>query len=914
DPPDPVAPPSADKAILPAATVPLGTPNPPELPPGDDKSSSKSGQEESSELASERVSVAGSEVEMEESPSTEDAGVNNDPGLQAEDDASTSTTGTVTSEGQEEATTSPAFPPKRIPEDDASDHEERVTQAEVDEAWERAREMEETARGLRDVVEERGGVIDLLQREITDLKTALATVDSGSSPPNTVETPFTDPHLEQELQKAMVALDEERAFLADTTQKLDTSLEERDRLLDEVAEAKSKERQLQTMLDEVCERENQLVAQMTELQQLKAAEGAALEQLDAQIEENSGLDEPALEQLRGKRRQKAKKIADASARLVAVLSRHENMWERAMKSYKWVHHLPQISVKNRQYASVQEWIEAEIADQRRERKKLERAARLRLKRLQPRSSMHSRQDQSYLSTGGLAPVLVTSLSGNVGHSSRPKVTAAGLSGGSYGYGDDRVSFGAPASLGHQRNLKGSQRTEAIAGAHGAELLSNFLRGGERPSTRLNFRAARETEKNHPRNPLHEHQHRPTPGYAESASPSYLAFSTTSPGTERGPSRQATPTLDGPAGGHDGMGGYKAGFDVTNSVKNSGRSSRMAKEAENQRYKSLFTNAPAELPEVTVMPAGGGDNNNLQEGGTSDRDRSISTSRAASREDMKVKAGGGSDGMAGSNQPTNYRRAQTAKVDYHNSVRRKSSNTSFTHPVGHPGGLDALAPSQSRVESLQGWGEGQTVDVAAAGRGDSSETRGLARPVSVAGGPAAITGPLEEPFRWIPGEAHKSKPPVVHFHSRKGSPANPSARVPTSNSSAGETKAPATKLPQPRRTTNSARSRGSAGSNGSPTEYVLDDNRGTASGKLPRQLAVPGSWVLTEAAGAGGAVGSNHRAGLHGLQGRRGGGSRQPGGASGRRTGAVTETNNLHPAWRPKGLTRRQRALSVVERG
>ncbi|CAN0445203.1 unnamed protein product, partial [Ectocarpus sp. 12 AP-2014] len=574
--------------------------------------------------------------------------------------------------------------------------------------------QKETARGLRDVVEERGGVIDLLQREITDLKTALATADSGSSPPNTVETPFTDPHLEQELQKAMVALGEERAFLADTTQKLDTSLEERDRLLDEVAEAKEKEKQLQTMLDEVCERENQLVAQMTELQQLKAAEGAALEQLDAQIEEDSGLDGPALEQLRVKRRQKVKKIADANARLVVALSQHENMWERAMKSYKWVHHLPQISVKNRQYASVQEWIEAEIADQRRERKKLERAARLRLKRLQPRSLMHSRQDQSSSSTGGLAPVLVTSLSGNVGHSSRPKVTAAGLSGGIYGYGDDRVSFGAPASLGHQRNLKGSQKTEAVTGANGAELLSNFLRGGEMPSTPLNFRAARETEKNRPRNPLHEHQHRATPGYAGSASPSSAAFIRTSPGTERGPSRQATPTLDGPAGGHGGMGGYKAGVDVTNSVDNSGRTSRMAKEAENQRYKSLFTNAPAELPEVTVKPAGGGDNTNLQVGGTNARDRSISTSRATSREDMKVKAGGGSDSMAGPNQLTNSRRVRTAKVDYHNSVRRKSSNTSFTHPVGHPGGLDALAPSQSRVESLKGWGDGQPVVVAAAG--------------------------------------------------------------------------------------------------------------------------------------------------------------------------------------------------------
>ena len=40
--------------------------------------------------------------------------------------------------------------------------------------------------------------------------------------------------------QAMAALGEERAFLADTTQKLDTSLEERERLLAEVADAKEK--------------------------------------------------------------------------------------------------------------------------------------------------------------------------------------------------------------------------------------------------------------------------------------------------------------------------------------------------------------------------------------------------------------------------------------------------------------------------------------------------------------------------------------------------------------------------------------------------------------------------------------------------------------------------------------------------
>ncbi|CAN0199806.1 unnamed protein product, partial [Hapterophycus canaliculatus] len=35
---------------------------------------------------------------------------------------------------------------------------------------------------------------------------------------------------------------------------------------------------------------------------------------------------------------------------------------------------------------------------------------------------------------------------------------------------------------------------------------------------------------------------------------------------------------------------------------------------------------------------------------------------------------------------------------------------------------------------------------------------------------------------------------------------------------------------------------------------------------------------------------------------------------GGRRGDVADLNNLHPAWRPKGLTRRQRATSVIQRG
>lgn len=42
--------------------------------------------------------------------------------------------------------------------------------------------------------------------------------------------------------------------------------------------------------------------------------------------------------------------------------------------------MSQISVKNRQYPSLREWIEAELADQKAERMRLEREARLRDKR------------------------------------------------------------------------------------------------------------------------------------------------------------------------------------------------------------------------------------------------------------------------------------------------------------------------------------------------------------------------------------------------------------------------------------------------------------------------------------------------------------------------------------------------------
>lgn len=61
--------------------------------------------------------------------------------------------------------------------------------------------MKDTARGLREVVEERGGVIELLQREVEELKAALADMETRSSVPIDPGTPVIDPRLEQQLQK-----------------------------------------------------------------------------------------------------------------------------------------------------------------------------------------------------------------------------------------------------------------------------------------------------------------------------------------------------------------------------------------------------------------------------------------------------------------------------------------------------------------------------------------------------------------------------------------------------------------------------------------------------------------------------------------------------------------------------------------
>lgn len=120
------------------------------------------------------------------------------------------------------------------------------------------------------------------------------------------------------------------------------------------------------------------------------------------------------------------------------------------------------------------------------------------------SQRHSHQGHSSISNaggGGLAPVLVTSLSGNLGsHSSHSKSAAAVFvrpgGGGQVGNGvnNDRGGGGLAAlgSLGSQRNLKVGNLLKAKPRADGgsAELPRQYPRGGEATPAALSLQVRR----------------------------------------------------------------------------------------------------------------------------------------------------------------------------------------------------------------------------------------------------------------------------------------------------------------------------------------------------------------------------------------------------------------------------------------
>ena len=467
-----------------------------------------------------------------------------------------------------------------------------------------------------------------------------------------------------------------------------------------------------------------------------------------------------------------------------------------------------------------------------------------------------------------------------------------------------------------------------------------------------------------RGPLSSQPGGPASYSSSPSSPPALTISIPSPVAEKG----APPSRRTPTTGRSADGGGRTTALLASRTPNQDLA------AAGQRYKSLFTNAPAELPAVTVVPAGGGggrgDDNgdgNPPEGGASAHHRPTTTTTTtwatetgSSNNNNNNDHHQGARGSASPNmnQPAIRRRAQTAKIDYHNSVRRRSSNTTFTHPVGHPSGLDTLVQSQQKqqqprpVESLEGWGDGQTGLAPGGGSGRTSANKAGGKVSVVASAEGAGAGTeQEEPFRWIPGGAGQAnRTPVVHSHrnNKRGGVLSPAAAKLAPSASADETAAgSATRLSQPKRmaaAASSSRPRG--GNTVGWVGAVLDEPRGHSSSaasfspppsaassyaELPRQLAVPGSLLVGEEGstgivggifggadgGAGTAAGHSRlqhaNRGFGGVGGRqqRGMGGRGGGGRGGR---GPAEANNLHPAWRPKGLTRRQRAVSMVQRG
>lgn len=403
------------------------------------------------------------------------------------------------------------------------------------------------------------------------------------------------------------------------------------------------------------------------------------------------------------------------------------------------------------------------------------------------------------------------------------------------------------------------------------------------------------------------------------------------------------TVGGNTVGYNG--GISTGSTGRTAASISSRTKNEATAAEHTRYKSLFTNAPSELPGVSVVPAGRGDGSAVAE--TASAQHSVT----AGKERGNASAGG--IGGGGGINPIISRRAQTAKIDYHNSVRRRSSNTSFTHPVGHPDGLDALVSTQSRPDALEGWADEQTGVAASAG----ASRRAIAKAGATV---AANVNGEDEPYRWIPG-AHTNRAPVVHSHTKNNaanrfsgrrrlssptksaSAAHEAPGSATSSPSADATVASTNRLAQPRlmaaatpsRPRGSGDGRSDSGNRsgngrGGWVGAVLDDPRVSSSSpsvaspysELPRQLAVPGSLRVAEEGETvvGGLLGNGTDSGF-GAAGPRlqvgtgsSGGGKMPPGAGGGKMGGVGGLNNLHPAWRPKGLSRRQRAVSIIERG
>lgn len=332
----------------------------------------------------------------------------------------------------------------------------------------------------------------------------------------------------------------------------------------------------------------------------------------------------------------------------------------------------------------------------------------------------------------------------------------------------------------------------------------------------------------------------------------------------------------------------------------------------KRLKSLFTNAPAELPEVTVVPAGkySGErdtsgNDTGSAGSTSavgPNRTSAPFTRAVPRTDHR----GEYDATSRPVYSPPHRRALVAKVDYHNTMRRGSSNTTFTRPVGDASGSnDAVG---GRLDPFEGWEEekGLSFPQPAA----AAAQRAVARTVNP-------RGETRQP-RGVPG-AQIRGPGVMTKSSSASSGSSPCRRRtprPTrQRRGVSDERASPTiqqRMSSSRQSTENTHC-DSAGNYGTDTDsdngWMKGPEHQLSTSGFPKQLAVSGG--LHDVAGA-----SQSRrfigVGVGGVR-RRSGSRGRNAGIQGVEASEPKFKNNLHPAWKPKGLIRRQRAVAMIER-
>jgi hypothetical protein len=96
---------------------------------------------------------------------------------------------------------------------------------------------------------------------------------------------------------------------------------------------------------------------MATLRELLAAQSAALAETEARLAA-PGLHLTLAEEgaLKKERARAGAAVARHTARLRALTAEHGNMWERALASYKWVHHLPTVTVGGQRFASIEDWV------------------------------------------------------------------------------------------------------------------------------------------------------------------------------------------------------------------------------------------------------------------------------------------------------------------------------------------------------------------------------------------------------------------------------------------------------------------------------------------------------------------------------------------------------------------------------